>query len=188
MFRKGKQRINMHFLIQYEEQVLTPYSWISQADELITASKKLEPSIKKYWETAKNNLRNGVYSPPPGFKPKRLLQSTYFMLVAYAIENYLKAILIANSEAAYRSELRQTGRLRTELKTSDHNLVKLAEKSKFVFTNIELSLLSRLHRNSLWQGRYPVPAKADQLSPTVIHNGKVLFTPYLSPEDINNLT
>ncbi|GAH95109.1 unnamed protein product, partial [marine sediment metagenome] len=38
----------------------TPYLWISQADELITASKKLEPSIKKYWETAKNNLKNGV--------------------------------------------------------------------------------------------------------------------------------
>ena len=188
MPKKRNQRINMHFLIQYEEQVLTPYLWISQADELITASKKLEPSIKKYWETAKNNLKNGLYSPPPGFKPKRLLQSTYFMLVAYAIENYLKAILIANSEAAYRSELRQTSKLPTELKTPDHNLIKLAEKSKFVFTDIELSLLTRLHRNSLWQGRYPVPAKADQLNVMAIFNGKATLIAFFSPADINNLT
>lgn len=184
---KGKQRINMQLLIQYQEQVLIPYLWINQADELIAASKKLEPSIKKYWLTAIKyfDSKKGTYSPPAGFTPKRLLQSVYFMLVAYAIENYLKAILIADSEATYRSDILRTGNLPKEL--NEHNLITLAKKSKFVFTDIELSLLSRLSRNSKWQGRYPVPAKADQLNSMASHNGKAIFTAFLAPVDISNL-
>jgi len=91
---KYKQIPNIQFLIEYQEQVLTPSSWINQADELIEASKKLEPSIKKYWLTVSKYFdpKKGTYSPPAGFKPKRLLQATYFMLVAYAIENYFKAV------------------------------------------------------------------------------------------------
>ena len=178
----------MVFLIQYQEQVLTPYMWINQADELIAASKKLEPSIKKYWETTKKffDPKKGTYSPPPEYKPKRLLQGTYFMLVAYSIENYFKAILIADSEAAYRSEIFRTGALPKDL--NEHNLIKLAEISKFVFTDIERSLLIRLSRNSTWQGRYPVPAHADRLNSMVSSNGKDFFTAFLSPADINNLT
>ena len=187
MPKKGKQSTNLHFLIEYQERVLTPFSWINQADELIQASKKLEPSIKKYWLTVSKYFdpKEGTYNPPPEFKPKKLLQATYFMLVAYAIENYFKAVLIAEFETTYKSEILRTGKLPSAL--NNHNLMNLAERIKFTLSSIDTSLLARLSRNSLWQGRYPVPVNADQLNSMAIHNGNAYFTAFLAPPDIKNL-
>jgi len=191
MPNKGRQSTNMHFLIEYQERVLTPYSWINQADELIQASKKLEPSIKKYWLTTSKYFDpiKGTYNPPPGFKLKKLLQSTYFILVAYAIENYFKAIMITDMitecKAIIRDEIFQTGKLPKALK--EHNLMSLAKSAKFALNDIEIGLLTRVYRSSLWQGRYPVPVNAGQLNSMVIHSGKAFFTAFLAPADINNL-
>jgi len=189
MPKKAKQSTNIQFLILYQAQVLIPSSWINQADELIEASKKLEPSIKKYWLTTSKYFDTylGTYNPPPGFKPKRLLQGTYFMLLAYAIENYFKAIMIVDFEATYRDEILRTGKLPKALKEHNHNLIALAESSKFVLTDTEAGLLTRLSRNSLWQGRYPVPVSANQLNSRAVYRNKAFFTAFFAPADIKNL-
>lgn len=184
---KGKQITDIQSLIEYQERVLNPYYWIDQADELIQASKKLEPSIKKYWLTTSKYFDpiKGTYNPPPGFKPKKLLQSTYFLLVAYAIENYFKAIMITEFDAKYRDEIFRTGKLPEALK--GHNLTSLARRAKFSLNDIEIALLTRVYRNSIWQGRYPVPVNVDQLNSMAVYNGKTFFTAFLAPADINNL-
>ena len=194
MPNKGKQSINMQRLIEYQERVLNPYSWINQADELIKASKKLEPSIKKYWSTASKYFdpNKGTYSPPAGFKPKRPLQATYFMLLAYAIENYLKAILVAENKEKYNQAIlhkRTLGNLPEDLKKYGHDLIQLARESKLSCTEAELSLLIRLFRHSDWQGRYPVPIKADKLNSTARYNGKGFDIKAIGMwcEDINDL-
>ncbi len=163
--------------IQYKDRVLTPYFWINQADILIQASKKLEPSINKYWLTQSKFFDpvKVIYNPPPGFKPKTLLQSTYFMLVAYAIENYLKAILVTKNREKYGNEIINTGNLPEDLKKKGHDLIGLLGKikSKICLTEAELSLLTRLYRHSVWQGRYPIPINADGLlKSTTSYNGK----------------
>lgn len=101
----------MQLLIQYQEKVLTPHLWINQADELIKSSKIFEPSIKKYWKMIANyyDPKSHIFSPPSGFKPPKLLQSTYFLLVAYAIENYFKAILVNDHKCKYQNEIIKTG-------------------------------------------------------------------------------
>jgi len=176
-----------HYYIQYKEQVLDWQLWIKQADELLAASMKLEPSIKKYWLTATKYFDSikGTYSPPPGFKPKQLLQGTYFMLMAYAIENLLKAILIKQSMEDYEREVMRTHELPKDLK--EHDLMALINKTNFKINQTETNLLSRLCRNSVWQGRYPVPVKAAQLNSIVLHNGEAHFTAFLAPNDIPNL-
>ena len=128
---KKRTRLEWQFLIQYQEQVLAPVYWIKQADELIQASKKLEPSLKRYWVAVLEHFdpKKGTYNPPPKFKPKKLLQAPYFMLVAYAIENYFKAVLIAQFEAAYKSEILRTGKLPRAL--NNHDLLGLAEGTNF---------------------------------------------------------
>lgn len=173
--------------IQYEEQVLDWQLWIKQADELLAASKKLEPSMKKYWLTVTKYFDpvKGTYSPPPGFKPKQLLQGTYFMLIAYAIENLLKAILIKQSIEKYKREIMRSHKLPEDLK--EHDLMVLVNKAKFTINQTETNLLSRLYRNSIWQGRYPVPVNAGQLDSIVLHSGKAHFTAFLAPNDIPNL-
>lgn len=175
-----------YLYIQYKEQVLNWRLWINQADELLAASKKLEPSIKKYWliTTKYFDPNKGTYSPPPGYKPKQLLQSTYFMLMAYAIENLLKAILIKQSMEDYEREVMRTHELPRDL--NEHDLMVLIKKTHIKINQTETNLLSRLYRNSLWQGRYPVPAKAAKLDSIVMHNGNTHFTAFLAPNDIPN--
>ena len=189
----GKQRINMLRKIQYQERVLDPISWINQADKLIQASRKLEPSIKKYWLTASKFIdpNEGTYNPPPGFQPKRLLQDTYFMLVAYAIENYFKAILVSENEEKYSQEILHAGNLPEDLKKNGHDLIALSMKikSKLSLTDMETSLLTRLYRHSVWQGRYPVPHKADDLNNTATYDGKGFDIKAIGlwPDDIDGL-
>lgn len=191
MVKKGGRKTNVSLRIQYQERVLTPSSWIKQADELIQASKKLEPSIKRYWlnvyryfDTAK-----GTYNPPQEFSRKRLLQATYFMLVAYAIENYLKAILVVENKEKYRQYILHTGNLPEDLKNNGHDLNRLIKSSKLALTEGESSLLTRLYRHSVWQGRYPVPVKAEDLNITATYNGKGFDKKAIGlwSEDINEL-
>lgn len=184
---KQKNKLDVNLLIQYQEKVLVPVYWIKQADELILASKKLVPSIKKYWITISNNFdsKKGTYNPPPKFKPKKLLQATYFMLVAYAIENYIKSILIRKFETTYKNEIWKTGKLPNTL--IGHKLIELVKKTNLILSPEEENLLSRLSRNSIWQGRYPVPVDAIQLNSTAIHNGDLFFTAFFTLPDISNL-
>jgi hypothetical protein len=100
------------------------------------------------------------------------------MLVAYAIENYFKAILVAENREKYRQEIlfkaKGEGNLPKDLKKNGHDLIQLVNKtkSKLDLAEAELSLLTRLYRHSVWQGRYPVPGKADDLNSTSRYNGK----------------
>lgn len=176
-----------YFYIQYKEQVLNWQLWIKQADELLAAAKKLEPSINKYWLTTRKFLDpvKGTYSPPSGFNPKPLLQGTYFMLIAYSIENLLKAKLIRQFTEKYEEEVMHTHELPIEL--NEHDLIALTNKTQFKINQTETNLLFRLYRNSLWQGRYPVPVKAGQLNNIILRSGRPHFTAFLAPNDIPNL-
>ncbi|MFH0942212.1 MAG: hypothetical protein V1823_04240 [Chloroflexota bacterium] len=188
MSKKRSEAVDLRFLPPYIEKVLNSSSWINQADELVQASKKLEPSIKKYWLTALK-----YFDPPPGFKRKKLLQATYFMLIAYAIENYFKAVLVAENQEKYSQDIlrKREGKLPNELKKGGHDLIKLVTKMKsnFDLTEAELSLLTRLFRHSTWQGRYPVPIKADKLNNPVGYDGKHFDIKAIGfrYEDINEL-
>jgi hypothetical protein len=68
---------------------------------------------------------------------------------AYAIENALKGLIIANT-------LRLIGgrELNSELKS--HNLIKLAENAEFMVHAQERPVLEALSKLSVWAGRYPV--------------------------------
>jgi hypothetical protein len=170
---------------RYREQVLTPLLWIRQADELVAASRKLEPSIRDYWIELGNNLKSAPNSAQPRFRPKRLLEGTYFMLVAYAIENYFKAVLVTEFKTEYGREIMLTGELPDPLK--EHNLMTLARVAGLNLTETELSLLARLYRNSLWQGRFPVPVNAHQLSRVADHEGQAVVQLLFESSDISNL-
>jgi hypothetical protein len=83
-----------------------------------------------------------IKAPPPNYPPAQLLY-------AYAIENVLKGLVIANAP-----RLIEESELNRELKS--HNLIKLAEKAEFAIHVEEVSLLKALSQLSLWAGRYPV--------------------------------
>ncbi len=71
------------------------------------------------------------------------------LLYAYAIENVLKGLVIANTP-----RLIEERELNGELKS--HNLIQLAEKASFVIHVEERPVLEALSQLSVWAGRYPV--------------------------------
>jgi hypothetical protein len=83
-----------------------------------------------------------IKAVPPNYPPAQLLY-------AYAIENVLKGLVIAN-----RPQLIEERELNEELKS--HNLMKLSEKASFTVHIQERPVLAALSQLSVWAGRYPV--------------------------------
>ncbi|MCK4698202.1 MAG: hypothetical protein KAT53_07865 [Dehalococcoidia bacterium] len=187
MPKKKMTNTDFMYLSQYLEQALDWQLWVKSADDLLAASEKLEPSIKKYWLAATGNLKEGRYSEPKK-KPGRSLQAIYSMLVAYAIENLYKASLILQNKKQYEQEILQKGGLPSEIKTSRHDLLGLVHKLNLNIDADETNLLLRLSRNSYWQGRYPVPVKAKGLNSVIKDdNRNIHFVAFLAPDDIQKL-
>ena len=175
------------YLSQYLEQALDWQLWVKSADDLLAASEKLEPSIKRYWLAATGNLKEGRYSEPKK-KPGRSLQAIYSMLVAYAIENLYKASLILQNKKQYEQDILRERGLPSEIKTSRHDLLGLVHKLNLNIDADETNLLLRLSRNSYWQGRYPVPVKAKGLNSVIKDdNRNIHFVAFLAPDDIQKL-
>ncbi len=180
---KKQTRPSLYFGVEYFRRVSNPFLWVEKAVELIAAAETLEPSINAYWNSLRIEPDKGVVSETSETEGKKLLQAPYFMMMAFALENYFKAIVVADND--YSGELLRAGKLPEILK--NHDLVILAEITGLALDNVELSLLTRLTVNSIWQGRYPAPANCVELNNMPIKHGKSVFTAYLSPMDIANL-
>ena len=89
-------------------------------------------------------------------------QGPYFMLLAYAAENLLKAAAVACNGPRYRAEFRAKLKFPKELR--NHDLVKLAQLVQLSFSMEEEDLLRRLTRSAVWFGRYPVPLEYAHMS------------------------
>ncbi len=188
--KKQLSSAEFHYLIQYLERALNWQLWVKSADDLLAASKELEPSIKRYWSLAEDNLiaerenaREGR-DRVPWKEQGPYLQAVYSMLVAYAIEDLYKASLILQKRKQYEEEILRERGLPKELKTPRHNLLDLVQKLNLSIDEHEIGLLLRLSRNSHWQGRYPVPIKATDLNSVAIHKEIPHFVGFLAPNDL----
>src|SRR5207249_3039271 len=132
---------------------------IRKARDLYEAAKKLEPEVLRVWESYRERMPNMTAPLAPDH-----YQGPYFMLIAFSVENLLKAAAIARNNAEYRAEFRKTLRFPEELKK--HDLVKLAELAQVSFNAKEENLLRRLTRSAIWFGRYPAPLDYSKMSGT----------------------
>ena len=138
--------MNGNFEYLYKCNLLSETQWISIADELYKVANILEPQISEIWEKAPQEGINFTFI------------AIYFMLVSYATENYLKAIIIGKEKERYKILLENKCELPSELKS--HDLPALAKKAGF--NDLEPGLLRRLSRCAKWYGRYPVPVKGEE--------------------------
>jgi len=163
--------------IQFSERLTDTRLWIEKADELISAANLLEAEALKYWSEIKieNNQIAGI--------PKRKnVQQAYFLLIAYALENFLKALLIHQNQKTLKGRLLQ--KLPGYLLS--HDLIKLSSKARFNISVSEEELFCRLSRFSIWKARYPIPLYSDTLANMkILSDEKAHFTDYYKPQDIN---
>ena len=190
MAKKKPDYQDLMFFGQYLESLLNWDLWIGKAEELLSAAEALEPHIRTYWKVVMADVKEGRYGRrgKPPHKPPAYFQAVYSMLIAYALENLFKAIIIKEQQDTFRDQIMSNGGILPE-KVKCHDLVRLAEDAHFKFNVNDEDLLTRLHRNSEWAGRYPIPVSSRGLKNIKVFNtdGKGHFTAFLRPEDMDLL-
>jgi len=160
--------------------------WIKMADELIAAANVLEAEIVKYW----SEIRLDEHNRPVNTSGRKYVQGAYSLLIAYALENYFKALLIHRNKKDLKGWLLNKKLVNTKLPKCffKHDLGRLASELKVKLDISEEELLCRLSRSSIWAARYPVPIDAEGLANMKkFSTGQSYFIAYYAPQDITRI-
>ena len=87
------------------------------------------------------------------------------MLLAFAVENLLKAAAVARNSIKYKQSFRATHKFPKELQS--HDLFELATHVGLILQGHDEDLLRRLTRSAVWFGRYPAPLRHSDMAGTV---------------------
>ena len=161
--------------IRFSETIIDPAVWTRKGEELVIAASVLETQVEAYWSSVIEGSRDVVTERHPN------VQAVYLMLIAYAMENYFKALIVH----AHHEELRS--RLLTDVPkyVKGHDLMALAKAVGLSLDVNEDELLYRLSENAIWKARYPVPMGSDELTAVQqFSDGRTYLTAYFGPRDV----
>ncbi len=131
-----------------DELVRNCNGWFTKARELLYAASLLERAIA------------ARFPNPPS------VHGSYFMLVAYAIENLCKGQLLRDRSEELRATVAKQIKEREPVKLPEwlktHKLLALARSVGLAPSFAEEDLLKRLTFNSEWFGRYPLPTDSER--------------------------
>ena len=165
--------------IQYAEQLSSVDLWLKKAEELLASATVLRAEVEQYWSEIV--FRNGQIITTPD---RTYVQPVYSMIVAYAIENYCKALLVFQHSGDLQNRVLR--RLPRYLKS--HDLTGLARRIGMSLSVPDEELLSRLTRNSEWAARYPVPTEPSATAAArKFSDGRQYLIAYLGPNDLNRI-
>lgn len=144
-----------------------PFAWLLSAERLRDAAEvillqeqaKEVPYFQAYADAQQEALVDAlspgnssgiaeIKAVPPNYPPAQLFY-------AYAIENVLKGLIIANTPTL-AGEVRLDGQLKS------HDLIELSRIANFTVHVHEELILKRLSQVSVWAGRYPVALSKHQ--------------------------
>jgi hypothetical protein len=164
---------------EFADAVVDSDEWFATALDLMFTAECLESKIEKYFEVmkvrgeAREKRRSLVflYEPDP--------RGSYLMLVAYAVENLCKGLLVVKEKELVWSAAEGGAKGNALSKTlKGHKILDLLSAIDFPFRPGDKELAALLRRNSEWSGRYPVPIRFDHetLSTSMpdveaLHNG-----------------
>lgn len=165
----------------YESKAFRDIHWVRSAGSLIAAARELEPRVMELWENYRAHLKDQSVKLKPDY-----YFGPYFMLVAFAVENYFKAAIVRKKSQDYKEAFRDKQKFPKDL--NSNNLIQLAQKANFYFSKAEEDLLRRLTRHAVWAGRYPIPTYYKQsASGEQFSNGKEYAVSYYSEADVKKL-
>ncbi len=184
---------------KFESAAFTASNWVQKGVELFESAKMFEPKILQLWEYWRVKSRGEQADHVPDY-----FHGTYFMLMSFSIENFLKAALIQRGESGqsgdiddrigykriFRSCVAEGKKSKKcfpdDLKT--HDLWDLAEKAKLELREGEEDLLRRLSRCAEWAGRYPSPLRYEEMSGTEkFANGEIYSLDWFGKNDVAKL-
>jgi hypothetical protein len=170
------------FKSNYRAKLLSRADWIRKGQALLESAKLLEPDVAAIWK----GLREWHERKHTKELKSDEILSVYLMLVAFTVENLLKARLIQKCYHKFRDEFESYGRLPPLLKT--HDLFPLAKEAGLSIGTEEEDLLRRLTRAAIWAGRYPLPIEFGDLAGSEeFSDGKTWSVSYFGGNDIDRL-
>lgn len=177
----------VHFS-NYRMTLLSADHWRRHANALLRAAELVEAEVREVWQHNMTWLKNNELRTPRKMRPRASeIFGVHFMLVAFVVENLLKAALVRRHQHELRTAFERSGKLPTELKS--HNLFVLARKAGIAVDVETEDLLRRLTRAAVWAGRYPVPAGfRESSSDEEFADGKEWLVSYFSESDPERLT
>lgn len=169
---------------EYRARLSDTSLWIEKADQMVSAARLLEPSIISYWEKVRDDhVYNKSFKQEPALNTTHypFLQDVFFMLAAYALENYFKAAILSQPE--HRSVIAEA---KLPKEAQGHKLLLLAGHAGFKIDEdkVDKLFLRKLEEHSLWRGRYPAPLIYHKLVTSYTINGRNYFTSFLAPTEI----
>jgi hypothetical protein len=157
----------------YIDRLLDDTNWLKHADALLDSANLIEPKVVAFWESWEKHKIDRTHEI---ISDKYV--GIYLMLISFAIENFLKSVLVKNKRCEFQTMMGKNGRLPKELKT--HKLVELAKALKFPIVQFRKEdILRRLTRHAVWAGRYPVSQNSNTLvMEKYSDDRKYLVTPF----------
>jgi hypothetical protein len=138
---------------EYSALVSDPWRWIHSSQALFSTAQSLEPRIHSFWRSLSDHFSFNKTPMPRDTNQAIEHQSVYLTLMAYSLENLLKAHLVERDRSSIAAEVLRTGALPRPLKT--HDLVALAADCGLSLNDSEAALIRRLTRHAKWIDRYP---------------------------------
>lgn len=132
----------------FEERVKDPMMWIYKGDELKYAADVLA-EFELIHVRPNRKYHNGVYE-----HTFISVMPQVMMLYAYAIENYIKSLLVIRG---------QIDIINNKISGASHNLTLMLESIGVKVSGVYKELLEKYERHIFWEGRYPAPIKKDLL-------------------------
>jgi hypothetical protein len=155
---------------QFELKAQTPGSWKFTSRNLKRAADKLYDfyhdatlrDINRFIKSVQTGHRVDGTREIKGEELEDMLDgqliTIYFLLMGYAFENLLKAILMLEHPEYFKPN--------TKMKDiMIHDLVILCDRGNISLELNETELLKELTIYIIWQGRYPIPLEAEKMWP-----------------------
>jgi hypothetical protein len=165
----------------FEMAAFWDINWIANARNLFESAKRLEPEVVRIWDAYREKIKNAAAPLPID-----CFQGPYFMLLAFATENLLKAAAVSHKRSQYKNEFRHSKKFPKEL--MKHDLIKLAQLVGLPYSDKEEDLLRRLTRSAIWFGRYPAPLDyADMSGQKTFDDGNEYTVSWFGEGDVERL-
>ncbi|MEQ1663729.1 MAG: hypothetical protein ABL877_13635 [Thiobacillus sp.] len=165
----------------FEKAAFWDINWIANARNLFESAKRLEPEVVRIWDAYREKIKNAAAPLPIDY-----FQGPYFMLLAFATENLLKAAAVSYKRFQYKDEFRRSKKFPKEL--MKHDLIKLAQLVGLAYSDTEEDLLRRLTRSAIWFGRYPAPLDyADMSGQKKFDDGNEYTVSWFGEGDVERL-
>lgn len=138
----------------FRKMAFDPSEWRKSAQNLRYSANLLEPEIELFWQRLRNYFERGGLG-----RPGCPHMDAYYLLWGYAIENLLKACVVAVKGATLKEQFDSGQGKRLPDPLAHHRMRKIAADAELPLSKIEEVLLFKLEVHVQYGGKYPTPLK-----------------------------